>query len=110
MKIEDAVSGETGLSRHIADSLEDAVHERMGSYGGPRPVGTEEEAYAVVGEIQVLDRRKAVLRVAMQIGNRRVRLGREYVLVPESFVGAGAEDPKVPDPSEVDIRPRCGPT
>ena len=101
VKIEDAVSGETGLSRHIAGSLEDAVHERMGSYGGTRPVGTEEDAYAVVGEIQVLDRRKAVLRVAMQVGKRRVRLGREYVLVPEPFDGAGVEAPKVRVPSEV---------
>ena len=101
VKIEDAVSGETRLSRHIAASLEDAVHERMGSFGGTRPVGTGEEAYAVVGEIQVLDRRKAVLRVAMQIGNRRVRLGRVYVLFPEPFAGAGVAAPKVPAPSEV---------
>ena len=83
--------------RFVATMLEDAIHKRIRNYRGRRAVGTgkaEAAAYRVEGEIW-RQQGKTVLRVVIQVGERRIHMGREYVAVPDDF---GRESGGTPDP------------
>ena len=103
-------TGERRICRSMLGLLEDAIHERIRSYSGARPVGTgeAEDVYGVEGEVQVRGQWRAILRVAIRVGKRRVGLGRENVVVPEHLAAVGTGSPKGPDPAKIFL-PRGSP-
>ena len=85
--------GETPLSRHVAASLEDAIHEQTRSHAGSRPVGAggSLQTYRVEAEVGVPDAGEALLRLWVEIGHRRVHIGRRVVALPKHLAVKGDE-------------------
>ena len=85
VRIVDVSTGgeESGLSRYIGGMLDEAVHRRMSNAQGWRAVGgtSEEAVYRLEGEIQELDERKLILRVAVHLGGQRRYPAPRYVAV-----------------------------
>ena len=85
--------GETPLSRHVAASLKDAIHEQTRSHAGARPVGTGETppTYRVEAEVGERDDGEEFLRLWVEFGDRRVHTDRKVVALPEHLAVKGDE-------------------